>query len=184
MAQFKGIIFTSTRIYTDRTFGPEAVERCFARVGAADAAVLQGVSAVGWYPVEPILHYHHALQELYGRNDPSVCENVGRFSAEWAFNTVLKIFLRFKSPQWLMEKHGSVWTRYHDTGRWELGPSEPKRILGRLHDFEVRDPAFCARLRGWISGAVSMTGGRNVRIAAPACRCDGDEYCEFDIRWD
>src|SRR5262245_10529631 len=133
MAQFKGTVFISTRIFTERTFGSEAVGRCLASMSASERGVLESVSAVGWYPVEPILRYHHLLEELYGRpGEYAVCEQAGRFSAEWSMNTVLKFLLRFGSPGWLVSKYGAVWNRYHDTGHWDLVPHEDNRLSGKL----------------------------------------------------
>lgn len=186
MAQFKGTIFVATQLFTEQTFGPEAVDRCLAQLEPGDRELLRGVSAVGWYPIEPILRYHHALEGLYGRGEGGfeVCEQLGEFSAEWAIKGILKVFIRFRSPQFLMEKNGAVWTRYHDTGRWEVASDEPNHIVGRLHDFAVCDPAFCARLRGWIRGAVKMTGGDNPQVVEARCRCRNADHCEFVIRWE
>lgn len=184
LAQFKGSVFLSTRIFTERTYGAEGLNACMQRLEPADRQLLEGVGAVGWYPVEPILRFHHALEAEFG--SPSyfrVCEQAGRFSAEWAFNSILKTFLRFKSPKWLMDKAGAVWDRHHDSGRWEVGPKKSDAIWGRLHDFEVQDPAFCARLRGWLQGAVEMTGGRDVRVLEPRCKCQGAPYCQFEASW-
>ena len=88
----------------------------------SDRELLQGISAVGWYPIEPILRYHHVLERLYGNESTfEVCERLGQFSAEWAIKGILKIFVRFKSPHFLMQKNGTLWGRYHDTGRWADG---------------------------------------------------------------
>jgi hypothetical protein len=185
MAAFKGTVFIATKIFAEQTFGPEAPERCLDYVGKQDRALLTSISAVGWYPAEPVLRYHYALQELYGNDDYfGVCEEAGRFSAKWGLNTIMRAFLRFQSPIWVMQKHASVWERYHDSGRWEANNgSQPNSISGRLFDFQVKDPAFCARLRGWLHGAISMTGGRRVQVVEPNCRCRGDEYCQFDSSW-
>jgi hypothetical protein len=185
MAQFKGTIFIASQMFTTQAFGPDAVEHCLEQLEPDERTLLRGISAVGWYPVEPVLHYHHALERMYGHGgqDYAVCERLGQFSAEWAIKGILKVFIRFKSPQFLMEKNGAVWGRYHDSGRWEVESSDPNHITGRLHDFAVRDEAFCARLRGWIRGAVKMTGGRNPRVVEPTCRCRGASYCEFVIDW-
>lgn len=184
MAQFKGTVFISTRIFTERTFGPEAVTRCLSSMAATERAVLESVSAIGWYPVEPILRYHHLLEELFGKaGEYAVCEQAGRFSAEWSMNTVLKFLLRFGSPAWLVSKYGAVWNRYHDSGRWEIVPGEGNRVTGKLHGFQVEDEAFCARLKGWLEGAIRITGGKGAHVAESMCRCRGGAHCQFELSW-
>ena len=181
---FKGTVFESTRMFTEREFGPMAVDRVLASLSEEDRAVLKDVQAIGWYPVAPVLHYHRALDRLFGKGDLALCVRAGRFSAGWSLNTVLKVFLRFRSPTWLIDRATRVWDRYHDTGRWVVTAPAPNRFIGELHDFAVRDESFCARLRGWLSGAVELTGGKNAVVTETKCVCRGQDHCVFSVSWD
>jgi hypothetical protein len=183
LANFKGTVFQSTRLFTEREFGADAVGKILGNLSVEDRTVLADVQAIGWYPVEPVLRYHRELDRLFGKGDLSLCFRAGRFSASWSMNTVLKVFLRFTSPVWLIDKTTRVWDRYHDSGRWEVKSLAPNRMVGELHDFAVRDPAFCARLRGWLHGAVEMTGGTNPTINETRCVCRGDGHCVFALTW-
>jgi hypothetical protein len=183
LAQFKGTVFESTRSFTEQTFGRAGVEKVLERLSPADRHALSHVQAMGWCPVGPVLEYHHALDRVHGIGDLSLCFEAGRFSAGWSLNRVLKVFLRFRSPVWLVEKATSVWDRYHDTGRWVVKTPAPNRIIGELHDFAVRDDAFCARLRGWLHGAVEMTGGAQTRITEVRCAGRGEGQCVFELAW-
>jgi len=181
MPNFKGTVYESVRMFTQQQFGPDAVERVLAELTSDDRDVLLGVNALGWYPVEPVLRFHRELDRMYGQGDLALCERAGRFSAGWAMNTVLKLFLRFQSPAWLVEKGTSVWSRYHDSGRWTIATPTPKRIQGDLYDFAVRDPAFCARLRGWLLGASELTGGAHCVVQETLCTSRGSDHCQFTL---
>jgi hypothetical protein len=98
-------------------------------------------------------------------------------------NTVLKVFLRFKSPTWLIDRATRVWDRYHDTGRWTVSSPAPNRIIGELIDHGVRDPAFCARLIGWLHGAIEATGGKDAIVTETACKCRRHPHCTFELTW-
>jgi hypothetical protein len=182
MANFKGTIFESVRMFTERRFGPEANDRLLAEMSAEDRDLLNGLNALGWYPSEPIMRYHHTLDRVFGSGDLDLCLEAGRFSAGWAMNTVLKVFLRFRSPNWLIERATSVWGRYHDTGRWVITTATDTRLQGELFDFAVRDPAFCARLRGWLLGAVELTGGERCTVIETMCVNRGHDRCQFTIQ--
>lgn len=183
MANFKGTVFESTRLFALREYGEAGLERVLAELSADDRRVLSEVTAIGWYPVEPVLRFHHALDRVFGQGDYALCVAAGRFSAGWSFNTVLKLFVRFRSPLWLIERATSVWGRYHDTGKWQVSSPSPQRIVGEIHDFAVRDPAFCARLRGWLQGAVELTGGDGATVAETRCACRGQPFCAFTLDW-
>jgi V4R domain-containing protein len=184
MAHFKGTVFESTRLFTVREFGEEGLERVLAELSADDRDVLRALHAIGWCPVEPVLNFHHALDRVFGHGDLELCVKAGHFSAGWSFNTILKMFVRFRSPAWLIERATSVWGRYHDTGRWQIDAISPTRIQGEICDFAVRDPAFCARLRGWLQGAVELTGGQRVQVSETRCACNGHGHCSFLLTWE
>jgi hypothetical protein len=183
LAKFKGTVFESTRMFTQQTFGPEAVERVLAELDPEEANLLRDVQAIGWYPVEPVLHYLHALDRVYGNSDLKLCERAGHYSAGWSMNTVLKVFLRFRSPTWLIDRATSVWNRYHDTGQWTVQSISTDRMLGELRNFAVRDPAFCARLRGWLQGAIELTGGEKANVVELRCACRKDDHCACTLEW-
>jgi hypothetical protein len=182
MANFKGTIFESVRMFTEQRFGPEAHDRLLAELSDEDRSLLDGLNALGWCPAEPILRYHQALDRVYGKGDLELCHEAGRFSAGWAMNTVLKVFLRFRSPNWLIERATSVWGRYHDSGRWIITAATDTRLQGELFDFAVHDPVFCARLRGWLLGAVELTGGARCSVIETMCVNRGHDRCKFTIQ--
>lgn len=183
LAKFKGSVYESARMFTEKEFGEGAALRVLEVLSPADREILRGVQVLDWVPVEPVLQYHHALDRVFGTGDLSVCTAAGRFSAGWAINTVLKVFVRLKSPHWLVEKGVGVWSRYHDTGRWEIDKQGPLRLSGRLSAFAVRDAAFCARLRGWLHGAVELTGGKHPVVTETRCATHGHADCAFTISW-
>ena len=183
MAKFKGSVYESTRAFVQQEFGAEAVARVLAALPAADRQLLSSATAIEWLPVEPVLRFHHQMEKLCGSDDLTVCVRAGRFSAGWSMNSVLKAFVRLRSPRWLVDMAASVCGRYHDSGHWELEPEQPQRIAGRLLGFDVRDSYFCARLRGWLQGAVELTGGQGAAVVEPRCRCRGQDHCLYVMTW-
>jgi hypothetical protein len=170
-------------MFTQQQYGVEGVARVMAELSAADRALLSDVQAIGWYPVEPILRYHHALDRVFGSGDLALCTAAGRFSATWSMNTILKVFVRFKSPLWLVDKATRVWSRYHDTGRWEVSTTGPHGVHGELLEYQVRDEAFCARLRGWLQGAIEGGGGKRAQVVETRCACHRADRCVFELSW-
>lgn len=183
MPNAKGTIYLAARLYTERTFGDAAVSRCLDELPPAERQVLDGITAVGWYPVEPFLNYLRALERLYGKGDLKLCEKVGEFSAEWSINTILKFFLRLKSPTWVIEKNQSTWNRFYDSGRWEVSKRQEGLVIGKLFDFDLADAVFCARFRGWLRRALQMTGAKEPKVEEIQCKARGSNHCEFRITW-
>ncbi len=170
-------------MFCEKQLGEGSVAKILQELPSDQAAQLREISVMEWCPVEPVLAFHYAMDRLYGSGDLSVCTRAGHFSAGWALNTILKIFVRLRSPLWLVEKATSVWSRYHDSGVWEFEQTANGRILGNLKNFQVRDPALCARLRGWLVGAIELTGGKAPQVSEPRCVCRGHDYCTFTATW-
>ena len=183
MALSKGTLYASVRLFTERRFGRDAVDKLLAQLSKEDQELLASIVPVGWYPLEPILRYHRALDKMFGKGDLSLCHEVGRFSAEWQLTSFHKMLLRFKTPDWFFQKGFTVWRQYHDTGRWELMTTSPHALTARLFEFAVVDAAFCKRELGWFQRAAELTGGLNVVVEEHACRSRGDPYCEYAGTW-
>ena len=57
-------------------------------------------------------------------------------------------------------------------------------VQNYTYEFAVKDEAFCARLRGWLAGAVELTGGKNAVVTESKCACRGQDHCVFAVSWD
>jgi hypothetical protein len=41
--------------------------KVLAELSDEDRCILESIQAIGWYPVEPVLRHHHALERVFGR---------------------------------------------------------------------------------------------------------------------
>jgi predicted hydrocarbon binding protein len=184
MAQSKGTIYLSVEKFVIERWGEDALQECLREMPEEDRKVLHEVLAVGWYPLEPVILFHRIVDWKLGNGDLALVQEIGRYSAEWQLNAFHMLVLRFKTPKWLLNKAAQMWSRYHESGEWEVDEPEPQTIVGRLYGFEVADACFCTRETGWFERAVELTGGKNVQITEPRCRSRGDSHCEWRGTYD
>lgn len=180
MPNFKGTVYISTRMFVEQKLEPGALDKILAELPEAMRAALAEVSPTAWCDTEPVLEFHRVLERLYGSPGRSVCTEAGRFSATWNMNTILKLFLRFKSPLWITGKAGSVWDRYHDSGSWTVVDEGSNRISADLRGFQVSEPLFFQRLTGWLQGMLEATGGRQSVVRYT----ERQGVRHFDLRWE
>jgi hypothetical protein len=179
----KGTLYVSVRMFTEERFGKEAPDKALRELSAEDRELLASSVAVGWYPIEPILRYHRAVDRIFGEGDLALCTEIGRFGAEWQLNLFHKFILRFTSPIWFMEKGAKLWLTYFNHGRWEVSQPAPNQLLARLHDFPLADEAFCKREYGWFQRAAELTGAKQVKLVERQCRASGGTICEYFGEW-
>ena len=179
----KGVVLCSARDFVRKTHGDDTLDAVLDRVTTAQREELLAAVPIGWYPVELVTAFHRAVATEFGEDNRAQCVAMGRFSADWALNMFYKLFLRFKSPHWLVERSSKLWSTYHSTGSWTVLPHTDNSMAAQLRDFAIVEPAFCCRLQGWFERAAELTGAPGIQIEHTQCRARGHECCEFRGTW-
>lgn len=180
MPKVSGSSVLTAQVFLRRTYGDDTYEKALARVAPEAAGLFGGiVLPVNWYPTEGYLALLHAAHELTG--DVDFFERFGAFAADYQINAFHKLLLRFTSPTFFLDRAGRLWSRSHDTGRWDVEGGD-KRVRGTLHDFAVVDADYCRVLVAWIHRASQLTGTRGQTVHR-SCRARGAEACVFEGWW-
>lgn len=180
MAKVSGSSVLTLQVFLHRTYGAGTYERVLAGTRPEEAGRFAGiVLPVNWYPTDSYLALMHAAHQLTG--DVDFFERFGAFAADYQINAFHKLLLRFTSPSFFLDRAGRLWSRSHDTGRWEVEGGD-KRVRGTLRDFAVVDADYCRVLVAWIHRASQLTGTRGQTVHR-ACRARGAEACVFEGWW-
>jgi RNA polymerase sigma factor (sigma-70 family) len=178
MGLTKGIRFTNLRAFLTARSGAGAWERLLATRTPADAAMLGGVVASGWYD--------HALRARLvraicaGSGGAALGREIGRFEADRDLSTVQRWFLYLVKPAFAFRNMNGYWRRTEDEGRWTSEVSGC-RIVARLHDWNPVEPALCATVQGYLSRTLELLTGRAHPLDHARCRAGGDPFCEFRV---
>jgi len=168
------------RSYVERTQGAGSFDRLLDDLDPADAEPLRAIILpVNWYPVRSFAAALHATARLSG--DPSFYERYGAFAAEFEITSFQRVLLRFATPAFFMDRAGRLWSRFHDSGEWQVEGSG-KHLRGTLRGFAFVDPRYCRVLGAWIKRAGEMTGSRG-DVAHPECRARGSDVEVWDGWW-
>lgn len=180
MAKVSGSSVLTLQVFLRRTYGNNTYEHAVERIPSDKASAFEGiVLPVNWYPTEAYLAILHAAQEVTG--DIDFYERFGAFAADYQINAFHKLLLRFTSPVFFLDRAGRIWSRSHDTGRWEIEGGD-RRMRGTLRDFAIVDGDYCRVLVAWIHRASQLTGTRGQTVHR-ACRARGAEACVFEGWW-
>jgi hypothetical protein len=181
VAKTSGAAVMALQLYVDRSFGDKAFEKVLWKMKPAEGEPLRGIILpVNWYPTESFVHAIETAHEIFGAND--FFESYGAAAAEFEITAFQKFLLRFASPAFLMDRAGKVWSRFHDTGRWEMH-GKGKQFSGTLIDFGVVSAGYCRMLTAWIRRAGQLTGSQGGDVQHPQCRAKGAPSCLFTGWW-
>jgi hypothetical protein len=182
MPRSRGTSLLNNRSWVEHRFGAEGWSRFLAAVSPDDQRTLSTALAVGWYDLGVELRMLDAIERTVCEGDRALLAEMGRYTADHDFGGVQRLFFRLANPAYVMEKAMAYWSRYYDTGRWEVR-RVPHGAEGTLVDFAASDERFCLTTRGYIGRMFELVGARDVRVEHPRCRGRGDAECLFQGRW-
>jgi hypothetical protein len=184
----KGSLLIHARDYVVRDGGERAWNELIEASPVGDRTVLRGILlAGGWYPIGVInrvfAHYCDAR--------PSPDDEMRRLSAYIAdtdLGTVYKMALRLGSPEFLVKRTGSLWSRYFDVGELTPTPISKQewqlRLVMPLEEDRAPNRLFCGPgCPAWIEMGLRLTGAANAKVQHVDCRFNNRQACIYRVTW-
>jgi hypothetical protein len=179
--QMKGIGFANIHSYVQKKHSEVKWAEVLGNLDKEDARIVASTVAVGWYDVMLFARLLRGVDEVCGRGDLQLMDEVGKFEAEQDLNRALRVFLRVLSPLQIFRAEGRLWSHFQNSGRWEA-QRVANGVDATLTGWAV-DLALCQELAGYLVRLMEFTGGKDVRVLHTACRARGGEKCVFQYRW-
>lgn len=183
----KGSILVHLRSYADTSYGPHAWRDLLADLPPEDRAIHEGiVIAGGWYPVGVWNRTLGALLSRHSNQIDTEMRKVASYIADRDLNSVYKMILRLGSPEFLLRRTDSLWSRYFDSGRFthqELGAKKFKLLLEAPRTADTPDRLTCGPgVSAWIEMGMKNTGVEG-RVQHVECRFENGTRCEYQATW-
>jgi hypothetical protein len=182
----KGTNMLHMRSFVERTYGPSEWKRVLDALTSSDRDVVMQLTPIGWYDLGTQHRLLRTIDATLGKGDLSLVPVVGRYEADQDLSTVHRLFVRFTSPAYVLQKSGEYWRRFYDTGHWRVQGGKGGTATGSLFDFGIVDSAFCTYLTAYIYRMFQLAGAREGSLEHTECRArpgtDG-RACVFVGRW-
>ena len=183
VALAKGTIFLNARAFVTRRFGAEAWSALVSSLPSHAREALAEIVAMGWYDAGLQPAVYSAMQARLGRGEPTVLRELARFAADEDLHGIYRMFLRFASPGYVLEKGMAYWSRFQSTGEWSVDRASSTRAMAVLRGFSTADAAVCHYLAAYMTRMMELAGARDVRVEHVRCRARGEADCAFDGAW-
>jgi hypothetical protein len=139
--------------------------------------------ATGWYPFDQFVDLLLTADQVAGAGDLKLVEQLGHHAATANLSTVLRIFVRLGSPEYILGKAAKLWAMYHDTGHAQTESTGKRSLAFIVIGHESPHPALCVTLVGWTRAYLEATGCKAVVVKETKCRLKGDDRCRYDAQW-
>lgn len=140
--------------------------------------------ATGWYPFEQFVDLMQTADRVAGKGDLELVRVLGHHAASANLSTILRVFIRFGSPEYILGKAAKVWSLYHDTGRGVSEPLGPRSIAFSVFEHGAPHKVLCKTLLGWTKAYLELAGCKSVTVTETRCRLGGADCCRFDAHWE
>jgi hypothetical protein len=177
--QCKGTMILLARTFVGSLSRPGTWDDIISSIPPDEAELLGSVISIGWYPERLFLQILRALES----RAPSAVVELAAFEAEQDLTVIHRVFLRLANPAYVLEKAGSYWARFHNTGEWHVERQSASSARGELRGWGVVDALACAYLGSYIRRMFELVGARDVKVRHERCRATGAEGCTFEGEW-
>jgi hypothetical protein len=184
----KQTLLVHLRAFVVREFGDTGWERLVASLPAEDRTCLEGLLfSGGWIPVGI---WNRAVGAFLASNyaDTRVAMgDLATFIADRDLSTVFRLVLKVGSPDFVIGRAGSIYSRYFEPGTavpQKIGPRHWRNTLvaPRGEDegpgLDTCETGVCA----WLTHALRLSGVQPT-VNHVKCRFDRAPQCEYEVTW-
>jgi hypothetical protein len=185
LVRTKGTSLAAIVRFVRQNWGAEGLARLAAASQATEVLeLIDGkVLAGSWYPFAYFTELLDNASALFSGGVEGFARREGASCADYDLRGVYRVFVRFTSPAFVIERSGKVWRQYYDSGDLVVLETDDARVIYELRDFGSPHRGHCGTVLGWSERAAELSGATAVRGTHAICRARGDRRCVFQIDW-
>jgi hypothetical protein len=180
-----GATIVSMQSFILTNFGEESYSKWFRALPDESKELLRTHPRLDqWYPlIEGLSKPTKTLCDVFYQGKVQGAWELGRYSADFAMNTLMKIFLKVSNVSFIIKRAAKILSRYYDPCKLEVVQSEPGEAVIRIVEFEEMTPFVEHRIAGYMQRAAELTGGREVNVFIGPSLTKASPYTEFKVQW-
>ncbi|MBN1781490.1 hypothetical protein JW948_10220 [bacterium] len=123
------------------------------------------------------------LCDLCFGGDEAGAWETGRHSAGYALKGFYKIFFRFSSPQFIIDRASRVFSNYYPEGALYVADSSQNRCVLQITKFPEPYRLIEVNIAGWVDGVLELLDKKERNVETIKRMSDGDPVTEYVITW-
>lgn len=133
-------------------------------------------------PVSMLNRFTEEAAKAKGEPLASFARRAGREGAADAVKGIYRFFALAMTPPAVLSKAGVMWSSLYNRGELRVDEQTATSARIRILNFPS-EPAMCGRFTGWLERMAEMTGVKNVDVTKISCAAEGNEWCEWRVKW-
>jgi hypothetical protein len=182
--QVKGNLLAARPRYVRERWGDDGIRRVVARLSPEMRALLVAeILPFTWYPLDQLAAVDRAIVEGPMGGDASAMKEFGATIARYDLSTIYKVLFKVGTPAFVVRRANVAYSTYIRGG--VMRGETPSPGQGTVTFIDGTFPKYLCRygVAGWLTAAVELSGGRNVRFDEVDCIHDGAPQCRWQGHW-
>ncbi|MCA9680654.1 MAG: hypothetical protein KC457_00545 [Myxococcales bacterium] len=158
--QISGHVVRSRYMFV-RKFGEEALQKVLAAMPADSRKIVSdGPLETVWYPYQTLIDLSVAADEILGRGDLKLCEDMGAFSCQQNLTGIYRVFFRFGNLNFLLDRAAKAFHSQYDFGSMRVirDPENKYRVTLELTGVARPHRSMYLAIKGWAIKAAELSG--------------------------
>ncbi|MCK4667886.1 hypothetical protein KAU33_14110 [Candidatus Dependentiae bacterium] len=183
--EVKGLAIVSTLEWVKKNHGEEAELEIRSQLKEEEQQMLafDGCKAL-WYPFDLYKRISVLVMNKYGGGDVKFLRQIGAYTAEHDKTIIPKLFYKIGTPQFIIRLGTWGFRRYFSEGNVTVRESHKGKVLFEIYKTPIVDPVYYERIAGWMTRAIELSGGKNVKSVVEVREEGGSEIILFTNTWE
>jgi hypothetical protein len=182
----KGVNFIYCKDFMKSEYGAEMWEKVLSSLSSDAQMVWKDVLLpINYYPFSVFKEMITAVSETLGKEKETELARIYEYIADNSLNKLYKVFFQFTNPSFVIRNYPKLWKQFFNTGNVEVPISEKGHALLKFTLPEIFLDWLPPACLGYSSKAVSMAGGRNLRMQEISKKHLSDNAWEivYELYW-
>jgi len=128
--------------------------------------IVQNSLSNQWYPLkEAVVEPTHKIAELfYGGDTKKAAFECGQYSAQAALNGVYKLYVKFASPEHVIDRGSRILPAYYNPSKIIQISREKQMVRYEMTECKGIDEVVEYRIAGWMQKALEISGCKTFSV--------------------
>lgn len=184
MPDVRGTAYVAVNKWVQNQLGEEGYRKFLKTLEPGPRDILVNAVSKDWYHEQNAYAIYKLIVKVIGKDDDAVLVDLGEFIAVDNLNSFFKGLISFATPDMLLKRAHTFWSKYNNGGRITVEKIKPGAYRMIMWD-HYGGGEVCPIIQGWITAALRISRAKNVRATHPVCRYrTGADRCVWELSWD
>jgi hypothetical protein len=188
MIKIKALNIIKSKEFIKEKFSEQALSKVNDSLNEEDKEALKSLLPSSWFPQDTWVRFYEAVIRELGAGDESIVKEIGYYTADKELKGILRIFLKFASPERIINKFPALMETYFSADEHKMEATATKLAENKyqisVKKFEPRHRLVELAMSGWMEASLKLAGAKYIKIDITKSLAQGEGNIEYVVSWE